>query len=228
MWPMADGARIPDHDEIRLTAPGWVGVQALTSRLACRARLLHENLTDISHLSFLHVGTIGTDAVAATEVEIAQTARYLRGARFIPGETLTGFSAEVLGHAAPVDRLVLIDFCAPALHVALESFRHPGTEDPIGEFRVHHAVTPGGPGETHDFVAWSRNFATDRPDVTETMNRVFAGVIDQDIAAAEAIEQAIRSVREPRELLVRADEHAIRARRLLEALHAAETAGAAG
>ncbi len=218
----ADEALIPDHDEIALTADGWRAEQAMTHLLKARPQLLHENLTDISHLAFLHAGTVGTEAIAAADVTITDHGPYIRGARFIPNETLTGFFSDVLDYTGPVDRYVAIDFYAPSMHVALESFRYPGTDDPIGEFRVHHVVTPATPNSINYFVAYSRTFARDSEEVTNVMNTVFAGAIDQDIVAAEAIERMILALDEPKELLVKADEHSIRARRWMERLIEAE------
>jgi phenylpropionate dioxygenase-like ring-hydroxylating dioxygenase large terminal subunit len=226
IWPgdsqLADEALIPDHDEIRLTSPGWLAVQCVTNTINCRPQLLHENLTDISHLSFLHAGTIGTDTIAKTEVEVTRTDNFVRGSRFIKNETLTGFFSEVLDYTGLVDRAVMIDFYAPSIHVALESFRYPGTDDPIGEFRVHHMVTPATPTSTNYFVAWSRTFALDDDKVTDTMNQIFAGVIDEDIEASEAIEQMISRIEQPQELLVKADKHSIMGRRWMEDLIADE------
>ncbi len=218
----ADESLIPDHDEIAITADGWLAEQSLTHLLGARPQLLHENLTDISHLAFLHAGTVGTEAVAAAEVEISENGRFMRGARFIPDETLTDFFSEVLDYDGPVDRFVAIDFYAPSIHVALESFRKPGTDEPIGEFRVHHVVTPATKDSTNYFVAWSRTFARENQAVTDTMNKVFAMAIDQDIDAAESIEKIIRSMETPKELLVKADEHSIRCRRWMAKLIGAE------
>lgn len=218
----ADESLIPDHDEINITSDGWLATQSLTHLLHARAELLHENLTDISHLAFLHAGTVGTEAIAAAPVEITQNDRFMRGARFIPNETLTGFFSEVLDYDGPVDRYVAIDFYSPHIHVAIESFRYPGTDKPIGEFRVHHVVTPATRDTTNYFVAFSRTFARDSQTVTDTMNEVFAMAIDQDIDAAEAIERMIRTMDQPKELLVKADEHSIRARRWMEQLISAE------
>ncbi len=218
----ADECLIPDHDEINISSKGWLAEKSLTRLLAARSQLLHENLTDISHLSFLHAGTVGTDAIAAAEVELIQNECYLRGARFIPNETLTGFFSQVLGYNGPVDRYVAIDFYGPSIHVALESFRKPGTDEPIGEFRVHHVVTPATKSTTNYFVAWSRTFARGDQSVTDTMNKVFEIAIDQDVDATESIERMIQSMEAPKELLVKADEHSIRGRRWMEKMIAAE------
>lgn len=226
IWPgdpdLADESLLPDHEDMKITSEGWVAERALTHLLHARPQILHENLTDISHLSYLHAGTVGTDSVAAAEVSITEHEHYMRGARFIPNEQLTPFFQEVLSYNGPVDRYVAIDFYAPSIHVALESFRYPGTTDPVGEFRVHHAVTPATRETTNYFLAWSRNFATTDNSVTDTMNTVFAMAIDQDIDAAESIEKMIRATDNPREILVKADEHSIRCRRQMERLIAAE------
>lgn len=225
IWPgdpaLADESLIPDHDEIRITSPGWHPVKALTNVLKGRAQLLHENLTDISHLSYLHAGTIGTDAVAETPVEITDNGTFLRGLRRLPNEKLTGFFKDVLGTEGPVNREVLIDFYAPGLHVAWEKFSKPDGEV-IAEYRVHHAVTPATATSTNYLIAWSRTFAHDDQTVTDSMNAVFSDIIDQDIFAIEAVERMISLVDEPQELLVKADSHAVRARRKMDALMRAE------
>ena len=226
IWPgdpaEADESLIPDHDEINLTSEGWIAEQSMTHLLHARPQLLHENLTDISHLAYLHAGTVGTEAIAAAEIKITENGRFMRGARFIPDETLTDFFSEVLDYDGLVDRYVAIDFYAPCIHVALERFNKPGTEDLVGAFRVHHVVTPATPTTTNYFIAWSRTFSRENQSVTDTMNKVFAMAIDQDIDAAESIEVMIKTMKSPTELLVKADEHSIRARRWMEKLIAVE------
>lgn len=219
---LADPAKIPDHDEIRLTTPGWLAIPALTNTLHGRAQLLHENLTDISHLSYLHAGTIGTDSVAKTPVEITEQDGYLRGLRWIPNEKLTGFFKEALGTEGPLDREVLIDFYPPGLHVAREKFIKPGTDEVVAQYRVHHAVTPATATSTNYLVAWSRTYARDNQEITDQVNAVFGAIIDQDVEAVEAVERMIGDQQRPREVLVRADTHAIRARKLMKSLFAAE------
>ena len=221
----ADPGRIPDHNEIRLTEPGWLAVPALTNHLKARAQLLHENLTDISHLSYLHPGTIGTDSVAATQVEITEHDGFLRGLRMIRNERLTGFFKDALGTEGPLDREVLIDFYPPNLHVAREKFIEPGGVA-IAQYRVCHAVTPATSTSTNYLVAWSRTFARDEQEVTDTVNNVFAAVIDEDIDAVEAVETMISAQQSPREILVTADTHSMKARRIMKKLFAEQSASA--
>ena len=220
----ADPGRIPDHDEIRLTGPGWLAVPALTNHLNGRAQLLHENLTDISHLSYLHPGTIGTDSVAAARVEITEHDGFLRGLRMIRNENLTGFFKDALGTEGPLDREVLIDFYPPGLHVAREKFIEPGGATTIAQYRVCHAVTPATATSTNYLVAWSRTFARDSQEITDTVNNVFAAVIDEDIDAVETVEEMISSQQQPREILVAADAHSMKARRIMKKLFAQQSA----
>ena len=221
----ADPGRIPDHNEIRLTEPGWLAVPALTNHLKARAQLLHENLTDISHLSYLHPGTIGTDSVAATQVEITEREGFLRGLRMIRNEKLTGFFKDALGTEGPLDREVLIDFYPPNLHVAREKFIEPDGAA-IAQYRVCHAVTPATSTSTNYLVAWSRTFARDEQGVTDTVNNVFAAVIDEDIDAVEAVETMVSAQQSPREILVAADTHSMKARRIMKKLFAEQSASA--
>ena len=220
----ADPDLIPDHKEIRLTESGWLAVPALTNHLKGRAQLLHENLTDISHLSYLHPGTIGTDSVAATQVEITEHDGFLRGLRMIPNEKLTGFFKDALGTEGPLDREVLIDFYPPNLHVAREKFIEPGGGETIGQYRVCHAVTPATATSTNYLVAWTRTFARDSQEITDTVNSVFAAVIDEDIDAVESVENMISIQQQPREVLVAGDAHSMRARRIMKKLFADQSA----
>ena len=220
----ADPDLIPDHKEIRLTEPGWLAVPALTNHLKGRTQLLHENLTDISHLSYLHPGTIGTDSVAATQVEITEHDGFLRGLRMIPNENLTGFFKDALGTEGPLDREVLIDFYPPNLHVAREKFIEPGGGETIGQYRVCHAVTPATATSTNYLVAWTRTFARDSQEITDTVNSVFAAVIDEDIDAVESVENTISTQQQPREVLVAGDAHSMRARRIMKKLFADQSA----
>ena len=220
----ADPDLIPDHNEIRLTEPGWLAVPALTNHLKGRTQLLHENLTDISHLSYLHPGTIGTDSVAATQVEITEHDGFLRGLRMIPNEKLTGFFKDALGTEGPLDREVLIDFYPPNLHVAREKFIEPGGGETIGQYRVCHAVTPATATSTNYLVAWTRTFARDSQEITDTVNSVFAAVIDEDIDAVESVENTISTQQQPREVLVAGDAHSMRARRIMKKLFADQSA----
>jgi len=214
---LADESMIPDHDELRLTEPGWLAVEALTNTLNARAQLLHENLTDISHLSYLHAGTIGTDNIAKTPVQISEEDGFLRGLRLIQNEKLTGFFKDTLGTEGPLDREVLIDFYPPHLHVAREKFISTEGEI-IGQYRVHHAVTPATATSTNYLVAWSRTFQTDNEEVTNIMNSVFAAIIDEDLEAVESVETFIQDEERPSEILVQEDKHARMCRRIMQDL----------
>jgi phenylpropionate dioxygenase-like ring-hydroxylating dioxygenase large terminal subunit len=72
MWPgdpaLADETKIPDHREIGLEDEGWQPVQAFNIDLKARYQILHENLLDLSHLTFLHESIIGRDEIATADV----------------------------------------------------------------------------------------------------------------------------------------------------------------
>jgi phenylpropionate dioxygenase-like ring-hydroxylating dioxygenase large terminal subunit len=47
---------------------GWQPVQAFNIDLKARYQILHENLLDLSHLTFLHESIIGRDEIATADV----------------------------------------------------------------------------------------------------------------------------------------------------------------
>ena len=224
---------IPSYDELRLDKEGWVACQGFSVDLKARYQLLNENLMDISHLSFLHAGSIGTEALAATEVQITEHPRFVRGSRRMKDDVLTGFFANVLGYEGKVDRITLIDYYPPSVHVAWEMFLKPGAlervdenggqlegnEDILGMFRVHHMLSPATRHRSNYLIAYSRDFALEDASVTKVMTEVFQMVIQQDVDAVEAIEALLQNREaEPRDVMVKADAHSIRGRRILESI----------
>ncbi|NKF22251.1 aromatic ring-hydroxylating dioxygenase subunit alpha [Solimonas marina] len=231
---LADESLIPDHDTVKLTAPGWHAVPAATHLLKARHQLMHENLCDLSHLTFLHPGIIGVDDVAATEFEVQGARDWFRDERTMLNQEPTGFFSDILGYHKPIDRLMSMEFFLPCLHLAAEIFLahdkkegEPGRE--LGAYKVHHAVTPSRAHETHYFVAYSRNFAVDDQRVTDIINAAFAAVLQQDVDAVEALEAMLQrsGERQFKDFLARGDATSVQVRRAMEALIRSEQKGAA-
>jgi len=226
---LADPDLIPDHDLIKLTTPGWLPVQAATHFLNARHQLMNENLCDLSHLTFLHPGIIGVEDIAATEFELQEKHLWFRDERAMYNQEPTGFFADILGYQQPIDRLMAMEFFLPCLHLATEIFlahdKHDGEAGrELGRYHVHHAVTPSTLYETWYFVAYSRNFATDNPRVTEIINNAFAAVLQQDVDAVEALELMLQKSGKPRymDFLAKGDIASVKIRRSMEALIRAE------
>jgi vanillate O-demethylase monooxygenase subunit len=233
IWPgdqaLADESMIPDHHEISLLDPGFEAIQCFAVDLKGRYQLLHENLLDLSHLSFLHADQMGIDEIAQTPVEIEEHKNFLRNKRVIPNVPLSPVFVRMSGYTANVDRSVFIDYYYPSLHVSLERWDQAGHawEDDklVGQVKIYHGVTPATKTTTTYFAAVSRSFHLGDEELNQMMIHGLRIVIAQDETAIEAIEEVLTSGDKLRpDVLAKGDVVAMRGRRLLENMIRAEKA----
>jgi vanillate O-demethylase monooxygenase subunit len=193
-------------------------------RVCGRYMLLHDNLLDLSHLEYLHAGGIGSAGAAEVLEHRTQGEDWVKSEREQVDAPCPPHFQALFGYSGPVTRRFGMTCHVPALHVGYDEFAGPA--GPLGRFRVCHAITPGRKGETHYFVAASRDFALDDKALTQGMNSALGKTLDEDVAATEAIEQMITSLREePRDVLVRGDATCVTGRRLFESMIRRELQG---
>jgi Vanillate O-demethylase oxygenase C-terminal domain len=93
---------------------------------------------------------------------------------------------------------------------------------------VYHALTPETRSTTHYFFAFARTFARSDEVLTNGLREGLRFVVAQDRSALEAVEENLQLLDQaPTEISCRSDAGAIRGRRLIEKLIAAETSPAA-
>jgi vanillate O-demethylase monooxygenase subunit len=221
----ADPALIPDHrhdlglerDDMTAQVGGYLHVR-------CRHQLLHENILDLTHLAFIHAATLGSPQVARGPVTLDSDDRTVRMTRFTEDEVPTQFYVDTLGLTGRIDRAHVTTFFAPAVHVVAvrvversaqrRSFIHHGI----------HAITPESPNSSHYFFASSRTYGRDDEVVGKKLRDGFYDAFVEDVEVLEMQETMIANDADrPRhELSVRADEGALRSRRVMERLIASE------
>jgi vanillate O-demethylase monooxygenase subunit len=231
VWPgdpeLADPSLIPDHHEISLDNPDFEAVQCFAVEVDARYGLLHENLLDLSHLSYLHWDQMGIPEIAETPVTIEQHETFLRTRRLIEGVSLSPVFVQMIGYSGKVDRSVDIDFHYPALHISLERWDEAGhalnDEKNVGILKIYHGVTPATKTTTTYFAATSRSFRLGDEEVNAMMVQGLRAVVAQDEEAVVAIERVVASgeVTKP-DILAKGDAAAVRGRRILERLIRAE------
>ncbi len=223
----ADPGLLPPLEKIGFTIPRLKVRPIAFHEIACRYQLLNDNLLDLSHLSFLHSASSGGTQDAETPEELSQGEGVLRSRRHILDQPPPAFLAEFYsGIPSRVDRISGMDFYLPGFHAGISEIRHPqGGEEaagkPIHQARIFHAVTPSTPGRTY---YW---FASGNPNdaITDIVRENVKQVIAEDIFASEEIEKMLQLLGEyPRELMIKTDEGAVRARRLLQQMMDAERA----
>jgi vanillate O-demethylase monooxygenase subunit len=113
-------------------------------------------------------------------------------------------------------------FVSPALHVQHYTIG-TGEAHPC-EVRRVHGFTPESPTTTHVFLRVVRNFALDQMVVGDHLHAVLHEMARRDIAAVEAVQRSREDGLAPhRDVNVRADRAALRARRVAETMVADES-----
>ncbi len=222
---LADESLIPNHQVVKGGDAAWKPVIGGIETSRARYALFHENLMDLSHLSFLHEATIGSSGVATTQLELEEKEDHLQIARYIRSDSVDNLPlAKALNMKGLVDRTMIQQFFAPSLHVTGSAFTsaqaggdQPGTE--FGSFRVIHAITPESPNSTHYFWAFTRNFLLDDQEIGERMKVPIYAALKEDIFASEAIERGLApDAKSAEDIHCKADAAAIRGRTMIENL----------
>jgi vanillate O-demethylase monooxygenase subunit len=188
---------------------------------------LHENLMDLTHLSFLHAESFGTADYAAAPYEAivedevtSRSPRFVLNRRVAPTK-LPPVWAEptgITGNTAA--RIVSSEFVSPALHVVTAWF-HDTAAPPEGrpEFviRTAHIPTPESLTSTHYFIVHGRDFALGNPAVTQFMHGQLFHAFAEDVAGLTAVEQTLAEAGdEPYEMSVASDRASVAMRRYLK------------
>jgi vanillate O-demethylase monooxygenase subunit len=228
----ADEALLPDLAELGLVNPQFRMTIGGTIRLRCRSELIHENLLDLSHIGFLHPGSIGTARVTEFPAQTSVSGNVVEASRTISDDVATSFHLNGVGIPVDsrMDRTTRSLFFAPAAHVTHVRMVAPGSDAKhgapgyFGEFRNAHLITPVSQTETLYFWTASRTSKLDA-ETTAYMLDSLGHVYEQDRLALEHQEQSLAEAEDFRELSCAADEAALKARGLIAHLMRLERAG---
>ncbi len=216
----ADPALLPDLRELGLTHPHFHVAIGGSKTWRNRYQLINENLLDLSHIEFLHFGSIGTPNVAASPVVTTVHPGKIEAVRTIYDDVPTPFHHRAVGIEGRMDRTTRSLFYAPGAHVTHVTMVAPGSgagygdPDYFGEFRIVHLITPAGPHETTYFWAVTRTTRTDDA-TTAFMLEAFDTIFDQDGVALERQERALAAAPDFYEVSCKADEAPLKARKML-------------
>lgn len=215
----ADPARIPDTSY--QWSPDWVcstGYLYLSGNYVS----LHENLLDLTHLSYIHAKSFGTPeyARAPYKTELKE-GHYLVRRQVIP-TLLPPVWADPSGltGVATAARIATSEFVSPAFHRVTTSFYDsalPESERKVCTIRTSHLPTPETRSSTHYFIVHGRDFALENPEVTQLMHARLFVAFAEDVEALGKLE-AMLDVTAPEdfyEISVTTDGPAVAMRRYL-------------
>lgn len=216
----ADPACIPHQDF--LDDPAWV---SSTERMHLKASYvrLHENLLDLTHLSFLHANSFGTPdyASAPFETQIDEAAGRFTILRTVMPTRLPPVWARPTGlEGVDAARIAESTFHSPALHVVAVRFHAchlPEAEQPSRAIRTAHIVTPESATSTHYFIQHARNFALEDDAITRFMHEQLRKAFQEDVDGLEALEALLGGYGERQaEISFHADRASLAMRRYLK------------
>ncbi len=226
IW-MGDPAQA-DPDDIEdfhwMDHPDWRAKGELL-HLEANYKLLVENLLDLSHLSFIHPTTLGTDAVAETPMKHTRTDRSVTVTRWVMDSVPPPFFQKAGGFAADekVDRWQHITWTPPAFVRLDVGAAKAGTGAIDGDrsqgftMRNLNAITPETDKTTHYFWAQAHDFRIDEPWVTDLLVQNVHTAFMEDLWIIKLQQENIDSGKTPPRVDINHDGGGLQAIRMLVA-----------
>lgn len=221
----ADPNLIPEFRSMD-TEKRWVGKDYLLAK--AEYQLETDNILDLSHIEFLHPGTLGSDAVKQAETDVQQEGNTVYSRRLTRNEQVMPSLAQRYGipEDQRVDRWLDTRWDAPAVMELWVGVAPAGSPDPraVGkQVPFIHLFTPETSSTTHYWFATSypRRMGEEGRLRAESDVKFLREPFErEDLPMLEAQQEAIgeRDFWAMKPILLASDAAAVRARRVLSAL----------
>ncbi len=217
----ADESLVPDTHW--MNDPEWATVTH-SYRFECRADLVHDNLLDLTHESFLHQTTVGDDYIYEYGITVEVDGTTVTVDRLMPGVEAPPLYADTMGIDGLYDRFHATEFAVPShhtLHSGITGLGRPREEGYL--IKVLNAITPIDEHTCWYYYAFSRNFGIDNAEATENLRIGLGTVLDEDAAALRLQEIGLRTrPANEHDVLIAQDAGVAKARRIMSQLLKAE------
>lgn len=209
---LADPGLIPDHKRLGLEASSYTVTEFFRMDVPGNYQLLHENLLDVSHVTFLHPGLLDDGGVATSNTVLDFADGSIRISRTMEEcatpELAFAFSLET---GKRYRRTLVTETTPPGLSVIFNT--HVDLANPDAAPRVlisPFGITPANQNLTHQFVVTATSYEGRQPQpAIDHVWRIF----EQDNVAIRAIQERYAETGEyGPEFSVKADMAALRCR----------------
>ena len=186
----ADPSAIPDLSEELVPDESRMVIRACIP-VAANYELLSDNIMDLSHIEYLHAGSLGTPAVGSAEVVVERDGDTVWCRRRIADDVLTPGLAVFLGTAGEVvDRYLDAQWIAPNINKNHIYFAQPGQPKTSGPHMAGvHVFTPETATSTHYFLC-GNSPASDAPPVMPEGTK--DPITEEDKPMLEAIQRRMK------------------------------------
>lgn len=192
----------------------------------CNFVLLVDNLMDLTHLGYVHKGTIGGNPRTHVEakMDITRTDNGVKYTRWMLNSVPPPTYVKAAGFEGNVDRWQEFEFFAPgAIHQwsgakdvgagAYEGNREGGR---VFSLRLYHGITPETERTSHYFWAGANGYRQDDPAATEQLYQELATAFKQDLTIVAAQQRTLDHYKSTNYVDIKADGARVHARRVLE------------
>jgi phenylpropionate dioxygenase-like ring-hydroxylating dioxygenase large terminal subunit len=212
----ADASLIPNLEEELIAGEGRV-VHRQYVHVEANYELMSDNIMDLSHIEYLHAGSLGTPAVGKGEIVVERDGDTVWCRRRIPNDVLTPGLAMFLGTPGEVvDRYLDAQWVAPCINKMDIYFTSLGSPKKSGlRMPGVHIFTPETAASTHYFLAGISQISDKPPVMPEGVKDP---IREEDKPMLEAIQRRMkdRDFWSMKPLILTVDGAAVLSRRILQ------------
>jgi vanillate O-demethylase monooxygenase subunit len=223
----ADASLIPDLWPC--STPGWA-FEGGYYPIACDYRLIIDNLMDLTHETYVHMGSIGQTELMQTPLVTKTTDTRVFVERWIPDIDPPPFWKGALRKDGHVDRWQICEFVPPSAVIIDVGVAPVGSGATLEQHDqgvrgfVIDVMTPQDETNSHYFWGLARNFAVDDPGFGARFKVQQGAVFAEDVVVLEAQQKSIAANPHARLQAYSIDQGGVRARQMIDRLRAAEAA----
>ena len=224
----ADATRVPDFG--LNTDPAW---RAVFGYLAIESdyRLILDNFLDLTHVGYVHVGTIGNAPVSDAPIELVSEQGMVRFNRTMKAIPPSPTFVKLMQTEERIDRRTTSTWLPPSHFQNEVHAAHAGKLATNGavRFYVNNSLTPETETTTHYFWAVTRNFQLQDASIGDLLRRENDAAFQEDKVVIEEQQRMIAIESPPTPIMpIATDRGVLAMRRLLAKLEQEEEKERAG
>jgi len=195
--------------------PQWAFTQPEQIYVKCNYQLIADNVLDVTHLAYVHAGSIGASSITEFPATVEREERLVRLTRWIHDRPPPPLYKKAGGFAGNVDRWQIVEHVPPCFSVNFAGCKD-GTRKI--DLMALSAPTPETERSTHYFFGFVRNFGLRDAETEALCSRDMVRVFNEDIPVLEAQQRTLDRGPGAPAVDIKVDAAPLAARRMLQAM----------